>query len=161
VSLGQLGPSLFLWSTAHWGPWDTWQHQSPPLGEARSGPRGSTEAHLGREARSGAEKHVAAPELSPQGGRARSHGTRGSARAHLDREARPGAEERVAAPELNLARRRGPRPRATWQHHSSPQQDEVRGRGTRGGTGVHLCRKVWSEATACVAARGCTHCYLS
>jgi hypothetical protein len=36
-------------------------------GEA--GPRGSVGAHLGREARSGAEEHVAAPELSSQGGR--------------------------------------------------------------------------------------------
>jgi hypothetical protein len=59
---GQLGPSLFLWSTARWGPWGTWQHRSSPLEEARPGPRDSTGAHLGREARSGAEEHVAAPE---------------------------------------------------------------------------------------------------
>jgi hypothetical protein len=73
---------------------------------------------------------VAAPELSSQGGRARSHGTRGSAGAHLDREARSGAEERTAAPKLNSARRRGPGPRATWQHQSSPQQGgEVRAAG--------------------------------
>jgi hypothetical protein len=119
---GQLGPSLFLWSTARWGPWGTWQHQSSPLGEARPGPRGSVGAHLGREARSGAEEHVATPELSSRGGRARSHVTRGSAGAHLGREARSGAEERVAVSELNSARRRGPGPRATWQHRSSPQQ---------------------------------------
>jgi hypothetical protein len=102
---GQLGPSLFLWSTARWGPWGTWQHRSSPLEEARPGPRDSTGAHLGREARFGAEEHVAAPELSSRGGRARSHGTRGSAGAHLGREARSGAEERVAAPVLNSTRR--------------------------------------------------------
>jgi hypothetical protein len=160
--LGQLGPSLFLWSTTCWGPWGTWQHRSSHLGEARPGPRGNAGAHLDREARSGAEEHVAAPKLSSRGGRARSHGTRGSAGAHLGREARSGVEERVAAPELNSARRRGPGPWATWQHRSSPQQgDEVRGRGTHGGSGAHLCREVWSEATACVTVRGCTSCSLS
>jgi hypothetical protein len=83
----------------------TWQHRSSPLGEVRPGPRGSAGAHLGREARSGAEEHMAALELSSQGGRARSHGTRGSARAHLDGETRPRAEEHVAALELNSVRR--------------------------------------------------------
>jgi hypothetical protein len=118
-------------------------------------------AHLGREARYRAEEHVAAPKLSSQGGRARSHGTRGSTGAHLDREARFGAEEHVTAPELNSVRRRGPGPWATWQHQSSSQQGgEVRGRGTRGGSRAHLCREVWSEATAYVAARGCTLCSL-
>jgi hypothetical protein len=73
-----------------------WQHRSSPIREARSGPHGSAGAHLSREARSEAEEHVAAPELSSQGGRARSHGTRGSA---------GGAKERAAAPELNSARR--------------------------------------------------------
>jgi hypothetical protein len=57
----------------------TWQHQRSPLGEVRPGPRGSARGHIGREARSGAEKHVAAPKPSSRGGRARSHGTRGSA----------------------------------------------------------------------------------
>jgi hypothetical protein len=114
VCLGQLSPSLFLWSIARWGPWGKWKHWSSPLGEARPGPRGSAGAHLGREARSGAEEHVAASELSSRGGRARSHGTRGSAGAHLTREARSVAEERVMASELDLARRRGLRPRATW-----------------------------------------------
>jgi hypothetical protein len=123
----------------------------------RLGPHGNAEAHLGREARSGAEEHVVAPELSSRGGRARSHGTRGSAGAHLDREARSEAEESMATLELNSARRRGPGPRATWQHRSLPQQGgEVRGRGTRGGSEAHLCREVWSEVTAYVAARGCT-----
>jgi hypothetical protein len=46
--LGQLGLSLFLWSTARWGPWGTWQHQSSPLDEIE--PR--------------AMGHVAAPELT-------------------------------------------------------------------------------------------------
>jgi hypothetical protein len=75
---------------------------------AREGEAGATwqrRSHLGREVRSGGEKHVAAPELSSQGGRARSHETCGSARAHLDREARPRTKEHVVAPELNLARR--------------------------------------------------------
>jgi hypothetical protein len=112
------------------GPWGTWQHRSFPLGLVRLGPCGRVRAHLGREARSEAKEHVAAPELSSRGGRARSHGTRGSAGAHLGREARSRAEERMAAPELNSARRRGPGPRATWQHRSSPQQGgEVRAAG--------------------------------
>jgi hypothetical protein len=124
TSVGRRGPELR----------NTWQRRSSPLREAEE-----------------------ASELSSRGGRARSHGTRGNARAHLGREARSGAEERVAAPELNSARRRGPGSWATWQHRSSPQQGgEVRGHGTRGGSGAHLYREVWSEATACVATRGCT-----
>jgi hypothetical protein len=139
-----------------------WQHQSSPLEEARPGPRGSAGAHLGREASSGAEEHVAAPELSSRGGRARSYETRGSAGAHLSREARSGAEERVTAPELNSARRRGPVPQTMWQHRSSPQQGGVvRGRETRGGSGTHLYREVLSEATIYVTACGCTPCSLS
>jgi hypothetical protein len=110
----------------------------------------------------GAVGYMAAPEPSSRGGRAWSRGTRGSIRAHLDREVRSRAEEHVTASELNSVRRRGPEPRDTWQHRSSPQQGgEVRGRGTRGGSGAHLCREVWSEATTCVAARGCTSCSLS
>jgi hypothetical protein len=72
-------------------------------GEA--GPRGSVGAHLGREARFGAEEHVTALEHSSREGRAQSHGTRDSAGAHLGRKARSGAEEHVAAPEFNSARR--------------------------------------------------------
>jgi hypothetical protein len=86
-----------------------WQHQSPPLREARLGPRGSARAHLGREARFGAKEHVAAVELSFQGGRAQSHGTCGSVGDHLGREARSGAEEHVEVSELNSA----PEPRNT------------------------------------------------
>jgi hypothetical protein len=150
-----------MWSTARWELWGTWQHRISPLGEASPGPHGSSGAHLGREARSGAEEHVAAPEFSSRGGRAWSHGTRGSARAHLGREVRSGAEERVATSKLNSARRRDPRPRATWQHRSSPQQGgKVRGHETHGGSEAHLCREVWSEATACVVARGYTLCSL-
>jgi hypothetical protein len=96
------------------GPWGTWEHRSSPLGKAMSGPRVSAGAYLNREARSRAEEHVAAPELSSRGGRARSRETRGNAKAYLGREARSGAKERMAAPELNSARRRGPGPRATW-----------------------------------------------
>jgi hypothetical protein len=98
-------PSLFVWSTSHWGSWGTWQHRNSPLGEARPGPRGSVGAHLGREARFGAEEHVTSLEHSSREGRAQSHGTRDSAGAHLGRKARSGAEEHVAAPEFNSARR--------------------------------------------------------
>jgi hypothetical protein len=132
--LGQLGPFLFLWFTACWGPWGTWQHRSSPLGVARPGPRGSAGAHLGSEARSRAEEHMAAPELTSRGGKARSHGTRGSARAHLDREARSRAEECVAAPELTS---RGGR---------------ARSHGTRGSAEAHLDREVRSRAEGHVAA---------
>jgi hypothetical protein len=105
---------------------------------------------------------MAAPEVSSQGDRARSHVTRGSAGAHLDREARSRVEKRVAAPELNSARRQGPGPRATWQHQSSPQQEgDVWGRGTHGGSEAHLCKKVWFKATTYVATRGYTSCSLS
>jgi hypothetical protein len=82
----------------------TCQHRSSPLGEVRPGPHASTGA-LGREARSGAEEHMAAPELSSQGGRVRSLGTHDSTGAHLGREVRPRAEEHVAAPEVNSVRR--------------------------------------------------------
>jgi hypothetical protein len=105
-----------------------WQHRSSPLGEARPGPRASVRAHLDREARSGAEEYMAAPDVSSQGGRARSHGTCVSAGAHLDREVRSRAEERVAAPELNSARRRGPGPRGSNGAHLSK---EVRSVGVR------------------------------
>jgi hypothetical protein len=99
---------------------------------------------------------VAAPDLSSQGGRAQSHETRGSTGAHLGKEVRSGAEERVVTLELNSARRRGSGPRATWEHRSSPQQGgAVQGHGTSGGSGAHLCREVWSEATAYVVACGC------
>jgi hypothetical protein len=109
-----------------------------------------------------AEEHVAAPEFTYRGGKAQSHGTHGSTGAHLGREVRSGAEERVEASELNSARRRGPGPRAMWQHRSSPQQGgEVQGYGTHGGSRAHLCREVWSEAIACMATRGCTPCSLS
>jgi hypothetical protein len=91
------------------------------LGEVRTGPRGSVGPHLDREARSGAEEHVTASELSFRGDRAQSHGTRGSAEAHLGREASSGAEEHEAASELNSARRRSLGPRDIWQHWSSPQ----------------------------------------
>jgi hypothetical protein len=106
--------------------------------------------------------HVEAPELPSQEGRARSHGTRGSAGAHLSKEAKFGAVGHMAALELTLARRRGLDLRDTWRRRSSPHQGgEVRGYETRGSSGAHLCREVWSEVTAYMAARGCTHCSLS
>jgi hypothetical protein len=96
----------------------------------------------------------------------------------------------VAAPEPPSAGMRGPELRNTWQRRSSPlketepgamghvtvpeelrnarrrrsltqQGGEVRGRGTYGSSGAHLCREVWSEVTAYVAAHGCTTCSLS
>jgi hypothetical protein len=126
------------------------------------GPCGSAGAHLSKEARSGAEEHVAAPELSSRGGRARSRGTRDNTGAHLGREVRSGAEECMTAPELNSANRGGLGPRATWQHRSSPQQGgEDQGHRTHGGSEAHFCREVWSKATAYVVARGCTSSSLS
>jgi hypothetical protein len=102
-SLGQLSLSLFMWSTAHWGSWDTWQHRSSPL-----------------------------------------------------KKAEPGALGHVVTPELTSSGRQGPELRDTWQCQSSPQQGgEVRGCVTRGGAEAPLCREVWSEATAYVAAHGC------
>jgi hypothetical protein len=199
--LGQLSLSLFLWSTARRGPWDTWQHRSTPLrkgepravghvavpkrpseeGRARSHGTCGRTGDLVKEARSGAEGHVTALELtstrrrgpgpwdiwqhrsSPrQGGKVRGRETRGSTGAHLGKEARSGAAGHGAAPELISSRRQGPELRDTWQRRSSPQQGgEVRGCGTHGGTGAHLCREVWSEVTAYVAACGCTSCSLS
>jgi hypothetical protein len=124
----------------------------------------------------GAVGHMTALELPSQEGRAKSHGTCGSTRAHLVKDARSRAEGHMIASELTSARRRGPVPRDMWQHPeltsarrrcselrdtwwhwSSPQQGgEVRGRGTHGGSRAHLCREVWSEATAYVAAHECT-----
>jgi hypothetical protein len=63
----------------------------------------------------------------------------------------------VAAPEPTVVGRRGPELRNPWQRRSSIQQGgEVRGHRTRGGSEAHLCREVWSEATAYVAVYGCT-----
>jgi hypothetical protein len=110
----------------------------------------------------GAVGYVAASELSSRRGRARSDGTCDSTRAHLDREAWSGAEEHVTALELNSARRRGLRPRDTWQHRSPPRQEsEVRGCRTHGSTGAHLDREERSGATGYVTTRGYTPCSLS
>jgi hypothetical protein len=52
-------------------PWDTWQRRSSPQqgGEVRGhGTRGSTGAHLSKEARSRATGHMAAPEPTSTGG---------------------------------------------------------------------------------------------
>jgi hypothetical protein len=68
----------------------------------------------------------------------------------------------MTAPELTSSRRQGLKLRDTWQRRNSPQQGgKVRGHGTRDGAGAHLCREVWSEATAYVAVRGCMLCSLS
>jgi hypothetical protein len=136
--LGQVDLSLFLWSTARWGPWGTWQHRSSPLGEVRSEPRDSAGAHLDKEARSGAEEHVAAPKISYRRGRGRSHRTRGSTGVHLDREARP---------EL----------RNTWQRQSSTQQGgEARDHVIHDSTRAHLNKEVRSRVMGHVAAPNLT-----
>jgi hypothetical protein len=45
-------------------------------------------------------------------------------------------------------------------HVAAPELPSKEGRaqspGTRGGSGAHLCREVWSVTTAYVTARGCT-----
>jgi hypothetical protein len=116
--LSQLSLSLFLWSTVHRGPWDTWQHRSSPL----------------RKAESGAVGHMTAPELtsarrrapeprdtwqrrsSPQqGGEVRGHGTRGNVRAYLSMEARSGAAGHVVTPERTSAGRCDPKLQLTCQ----------------------------------------------
>jgi hypothetical protein len=106
-------------------------------------------------------RHVVAPELPSQKGKNRSRGTRDNVGAHLSKEARSGAVGHVAAPELTSARGRGPGPWDTWQRRSSPQQGgEVQGHGTCGGTGAHLCREVWFEATDYMTALECMSCFL-
>jgi hypothetical protein len=73
---------------------------------------------------------VASSELPSQKGRAQSRGTHGSTDAHLSKEARSEVKEHVVAPELTSVRRRGTRPRDTWQRRSSPQYGgEVRAVG--------------------------------
>jgi hypothetical protein len=87
--------------------------------------------------------HMPAPKLPSQEGRAPSRGAYGS----------------TGAP---LSGRQRPEPWDMWQRRSSPQQGgEIQSHGTHGGVRAHLCREVWSEATAYVAARGCTLCSLS
>jgi hypothetical protein len=71
---------------------------------------------------SGVVRHMAAPELPSQEGRAWSHGTRGSTGAHIVKEARSGGEEHVAAPEPTSVRRRDLEPRDTWWRQSPPLQ---------------------------------------
>jgi hypothetical protein len=75
--------------------------------EARSGPHGSTGAHLDREAWSGAEEHVTASELN------------------LNKEARPGSTGYVAAPEPTSTVRRGPGLQDTWRIQSPTLQGGV------------------------------------
>jgi hypothetical protein len=125
---------LFLWFTSRWGTWGTWQHLRSSLGEARSGRCGSAGAHLGREARSRAEKCVATPEPTSAGRRgpelknvwqrqsstqqadeAQGHESHGSTGAHLIKEVRSGAAGYVAAPKPTSAGRCGPKLQLMWQ----------------------------------------------
>jgi hypothetical protein len=90
---------------------------------------GSAGAHLGREVRSEAEEHVAAPELN------------------LVRRQGLGATRHVVAPEPTSAGRRGLKLRNTWQRQSSTQQGvEARGHRTHGSTGAHHGREARSGA---------------
>jgi hypothetical protein len=98
------------------------------------GTRGSTGAHLSREARFEAIGHVAALELTlierrgsepydtwqrrspPQtGGQVRNHSSRDSAGVHLSWEVRSEAIGHVTAPEHILIERRGPESQDIWQ----------------------------------------------
>jgi hypothetical protein len=76
-------------------------------------------------------QHQSSPH---QGGEVWHHGTHGSAGAHLGMEARFGVVGHMAAPESTSAERQGS------------------GHKTRGSTGAHLCREVWSRATEYVVA---------
>jgi hypothetical protein len=110
---------------------------------------------------SGAVGHLAAPELPSQEGRAPRRGTRGSTGAPLSGRQSPEPWD-TWQHRSSPRRRQGPELRDMWQRRSSPQQgSEVRGRGTCGGAGAHLCREVWSEGTTYVAVRGCTSYSLS
>jgi hypothetical protein len=133
VCLGQLGHSLFLWSTSRWGAWDTWQHWSSPLREVRPGPRGSSE--LTSAGRRGPKlRNTWQRRSSPLG------------------EAEPGAMGHVATSKPTSAGRRGSELRNMWQRRSSTQQGgEARGHGPRGNTGAHLSKEVRSGATGHVA----------
>jgi hypothetical protein len=123
-----------MWSTAHWGPWDTWQHRSSRLTKAEPRAVGhmSTPELPPQEGR--ALGYVAAPELksarrrgprqqdtwrrrSPpqQGGEVRGHGTRGGAGAHLSKVARSRAAEHMAVPETTSAGSCDPKLQHTWQ----------------------------------------------
>jgi hypothetical protein len=82
-------------------------------GRARShGTRGSVEAHLDRDAKSGAEERVVALELNSE--RRRGLGPRGSTGAHLSKEVRSEAAGHVAAPEPTSAGRCGSKLQLTW-----------------------------------------------
>jgi hypothetical protein len=88
-------------------PWDTWQHRSSPLKKAETGAGGthdSAGAHLNKEVRSEAARHVAASELPSQEGRTRSHGLCGSAWMKDRRRQPDGGEwEPIKIPIRNLA----------------------------------------------------------
>jgi hypothetical protein len=146
-------------------PWGTWQHRSPPEqgGEVRSlVTHGTTGALPSREARSGALRHVVAPEPCQVGGEVRNHGARGNAGSRFDREAGSRAIGQVAAPEPSRAGRRSPKLCDTWQHQSPPEQGGgVWSRVTRGSIGALLSREAGSGAAGHVAVRGCTFFSLS
>jgi hypothetical protein len=97
---------------------DTWQHRNSPQqgGEVQArGTRGSTGAHLIKEARSGVEGHVAAPELTLVRRRGLGHGTRGSVGARLSKETRSGATGHMVAPKPTSVGRCGLKLQHTWQ----------------------------------------------
>jgi hypothetical protein len=114
----QLKISLFLWSTARWGPWGTWQRRRPPLEEAEPGAMGHVIApeptsigRRGPELRNTWQRRSS----TQQGGEARGHVTRGSTGAHLSKEVRSGAVGHVVAPEPTSTERYGLKLQLAWK----------------------------------------------
>jgi hypothetical protein len=131
---GQLGLSLFLWSTACWG----------------RGVRGSTEALLSGRRGQG---HVAASKPTSIGRRGPELRNTWHHRSSPLGETESGAMGYVAAPEPTSTGRRDPKLRNMWQRRSSTQQGgEARSHVTRGSTGAHLSKEVRSEAAGHVVA---------
>jgi hypothetical protein len=123
------------------------------------GVHGSTGALVSRRRGRG---HVAAPEPTSAGWRGPELRNMWQRRSSPLGEAEPRAMGHVAVSETTSVGRRGSELGNTWQHRSSTQKGgEVQGHGTRGGSGAHLRKEAWSEATIYVAARGCTPCSLS
>jgi hypothetical protein len=113
-----------------------WHAHHQPENVNGGPPRGA-----GAEGPAAATTEVEDVDGGPKGG-AGAEGP-GECRSSPLREAEPGAMGHVAALEPTSAGRRGPELRNTWQRRSSTQQGgEVRGRGTHGGSGAHLCREV-------------------
>jgi hypothetical protein len=84
-------------------------------GRARGhGTRGSVGVHLDREARFGAEKHMAASKLNSARRRGPGHVTRGGTGAHLSKEVRSRVAGHVAALEPTSVGRCGLKLQLMW-----------------------------------------------